>query len=43
LSIVAAIVQRHGGRVTVDGSAFTVELPLDSAGWGNSHSVLSQS
>jgi two-component system, OmpR family, sensor kinase len=27
LSIVAAIVQRHGGRITVDGSAFTVELP----------------
>jgi two-component system OmpR family sensor kinase len=28
LSIVAAIVQRHGGRVTVEGSAFTVELPV---------------
>jgi two-component system OmpR family sensor kinase len=27
LSIVAAIVARHGGRVLVDGSAFTVELP----------------
>jgi signal transduction histidine kinase len=27
LSIVAAIVERHGGRVLVDGSAFTVELP----------------
>ena len=26
LSIVSAIVERHGGRVTVDGSAFTVEL-----------------
>jgi signal transduction histidine kinase len=28
LSIVAAIVQGHRGRVTVDGSAFTVELPV---------------
>ncbi|HEY8763640.1 MAG TPA: HAMP domain-containing sensor histidine kinase [Solirubrobacteraceae bacterium] len=28
LSIVAAIVERHGGSVTVDGSAFTVELPV---------------
>jgi two-component system, OmpR family, sensor kinase len=28
LSIVGAIVERHGGRVTVDGSAFTVELAL---------------
>jgi two-component system, OmpR family, sensor kinase len=27
LSIVAAIVERHGGRIVVDGSAFTVELP----------------
>ncbi len=27
LSIVAAIVARHGGQITVDGSAFTVELP----------------
>jgi two-component system, OmpR family, sensor kinase len=27
LSIVAAIVERHGGRIGVDGSAFTVELP----------------
>ncbi len=27
LSIVAAIVQRHDGRVTVSGSAFTVDLP----------------
>jgi two-component system, OmpR family, sensor kinase len=27
LSIVAAIVERHGGRVLIDGSAFTVELP----------------
>jgi signal transduction histidine kinase len=28
LSIVAATVERYGGRVTVDGSAFTVELPV---------------
>jgi two-component system, OmpR family, sensor kinase len=27
LSIVAAIVERHGGRIEVDGPAFTVELP----------------
>ncbi len=27
LSIVAAVVERHGGRVIVDGPAFTVELP----------------
>jgi signal transduction histidine kinase len=27
LSIVSAIAQRHGGRVEVDGSAFTLELP----------------
>jgi signal transduction histidine kinase len=27
LSIVAAIAQRHGGEVRVDGSAFTLELP----------------
>ena len=27
LSIVAAIVERHGGRILVDGSRFTVELP----------------
>jgi two-component system, OmpR family, sensor kinase len=27
LSIVAAIVERHGGRILIDGSAFTVELP----------------
>jgi signal transduction histidine kinase len=27
LSIVAAIVERHGGRVRVDGSSFTVDLP----------------
>jgi signal transduction histidine kinase len=27
LSIVAAIVSRHGGRVEVDGSAFTLDLP----------------
>jgi signal transduction histidine kinase len=28
LSIVAAIVERHGGRIEVEGSKFTVELPL---------------
>jgi signal transduction histidine kinase len=27
LSIVAAIVERHGGTITVEGSAFTVTLP----------------
>jgi signal transduction histidine kinase len=27
LSIVSAIVQRHGGSISVQGSAFTVELP----------------
>ncbi|HYZ81588.1 MAG TPA: HAMP domain-containing sensor histidine kinase [Solirubrobacteraceae bacterium] len=27
LSIVAAIAERHGGRVVVDGSTFTIELP----------------
>jgi signal transduction histidine kinase len=27
LSIVAAIVERHGGQIRVDGSAFTLELP----------------
>jgi signal transduction histidine kinase len=29
LSIVAAIARRHGGRVSVDGPEFTLELPLD--------------
>jgi signal transduction histidine kinase len=29
LSIVAAIAERHGGEVSVDGSAFTVELPRE--------------
>jgi two-component system OmpR family sensor kinase len=28
LSIVAAIVERHGGRIFVQGSTFTVQLPL---------------
>jgi two-component system OmpR family sensor kinase len=28
LSIAAAIVARHGGRITVDSSEFTLELPL---------------
>ncbi len=27
LSIVAAVAERHGGRVTIDGATFTVELP----------------
>jgi signal transduction histidine kinase len=31
LSIVSAIVERHGGRVTVEGSAFTVELRVRRA------------
>jgi signal transduction histidine kinase len=30
LAIVAAIAERHGGRVTVQGSTFTLELPLVS-------------
>lgn len=30
LSIVQAIVQRHHGRVAVEGSAFTIELPLEA-------------
>lgn len=50
LSIVAAIAQRHGGSVRVEGSAFTVELPAiapgtqDSlpAGLGNSHIGLTE-
>jgi two-component system, OmpR family, sensor kinase len=37
LSIVSAIVQRHGGRISVDGSTFTMELPLFRR---NSHSSL---
>ncbi len=32
LSIVAAIVERHGGRIIVEGSAFTVDLPAVGAG-----------
>jgi two-component system, OmpR family, sensor kinase len=32
LSIVAAIVERHGGRIFVQGSTFTVQLPLLQAG-----------
>ncbi len=30
LSIVKAIVERHGGTLAVEGSAFTIELPLDA-------------
>jgi two-component system, OmpR family, sensor kinase len=37
LSIVSAIVERHRGRISVEGSAFTVELPLFSR---NSHASL---
>jgi signal transduction histidine kinase len=32
LSIAAAIAERHGGRITVEGSAFTVELPQSAPG-----------
>jgi two-component system, OmpR family, sensor kinase len=32
LSIVHAIVERHGGRVSVDGATFTIELPLSASG-----------
>jgi two-component system, OmpR family, sensor kinase len=37
LSIVAAIAARHGGTVRVDGSAFTIELPLEAR---DSHTAL---
>jgi two-component system, OmpR family, sensor kinase len=37
LSIVSAIVERHRGRISVEGSAFIVELPLFSR---NSHASL---
>jgi two-component system, OmpR family, sensor kinase len=37
LSIVSAIVRRHGGRILVEGSAFIIELPLISR---NSHRSL---
>lgn len=32
LSIVTAVVERHGGRVSVDGSAFTLDLPVLPSG-----------
>ena len=32
LSIVSAIVDRHGGRIVVEGSAFTLELPAVDGG-----------
>ncbi|MDQ6842485.1 MAG: HAMP domain-containing histidine kinase, partial [Actinomycetota bacterium] len=32
LSIVQAIVERHHGRIVVDGSSFTVDLPAQSSG-----------
>jgi signal transduction histidine kinase len=31
LAITQAIVVRYGGEITVDGSTFTVELPVDPA------------
>ena len=31
LAIVRAIAERHGGRVQVDGAAFTIDLPLPPA------------
>ena len=37
LSIVSAIVDRHGGRIVVDGSAFTIDLPAVD---GDSHTAL---
>jgi signal transduction histidine kinase len=41
LSIARTIVARHRGRITVEGSAFTIELP--AAEWTNSHTPLSAS
>jgi len=41
LSIARTIVARHHGRITVEGSAFTIELP--AAEWTNSHAPLSAS
>jgi signal transduction histidine kinase len=38
LSIAQAIVERHGGTIDVDGSAFTVELPLDGTRGGRARS-----
>jgi two-component system, OmpR family, sensor kinase len=35
LSIVAAIIDAHGGRIKVDGAAFVVELPALSGGEGD--------
>jgi two-component system OmpR family sensor kinase len=40
LSIVSATARRHGGRVEVSGSAFTLELPVAATG-SNSHIALS--
>jgi two-component system, OmpR family, sensor kinase len=34
LAIVRAIAERHGGRVRVDGAAFTIDLPLPSGSQG---------
>lgn len=41
LSIVSAIVERHGGRITVNGPEFTVELPAIKGPHANSHVALS--
>jgi len=30
LAIVRAIAERHGGRVSVDGARFTIDLPADA-------------
>jgi signal transduction histidine kinase len=43
LAIVAAIAERHGGAVTVDGSAFTVDLPvLEQPERPDSHAALTE-
>lgn len=43
LSIVAEIVERHAGRILVEGSAFTIELPvLEHVEWANSHPPISE-
>jgi signal transduction histidine kinase len=35
LAIVRSITERHGGRVRVDGSAFTIDLPLEERSQGS--------
>jgi two-component system OmpR family sensor kinase len=43
LSIVSAIVERNGGRVSVTGAQFTVELPAPGpSGWADSHASLTE-